>query len=305
MDCPIRLPQISTLPVLLVLLLLSSILVSPADAQTSPNGPYLGQTPPGKTPAVFGQGFISSDAHEFSFSTNPEATEIYFSRGTGENNIKQIMVTRLVDGIWTDPAPLFPDFADEHFEPCVAPDGRHLYFMAFHAVEGQARPDCDMFRSDRAGAGWGTPYRLDAPFNPSGSMFASVSRDGAVYTTDPKSGGTDIARARPAGAGFAAYENLGAPINTPGPEMYPFVAPDESFLLFNRMAAGRRPLMVSFKLQSGDWSEPQEIPLGMEGGSPFVSRDGKYLFFTAGKRPADIYWVDFNIVRSLMPASSR
>ena len=270
-----------------------------------PTGPYLGQTPPGKTPVVFAPGLVSTDAHEFGFSMNPEGTEIYFSRGTGETNIKQIMVARLVNGVWIEPAVLFPDFPGEQFEPCVTPDGRYLYFMAFLPGDGTRRPDIDMYRAERKGDGWGTPYRLGPPFNTGGSMFPSVTRDGVVYATDPKSGGNDIALARPTADSFGPYENLGAPINTAAPEAYGFIAPDESFLIFCRMAPTGGGLMVSFLMPDRTWSEPQQIPIGMNGGTPFVSRDGKYLFFVAGRMPSDIYWVDFDIVRALKPKDAQ
>jgi hypothetical protein len=204
-------------------------------------GPYLGQNPPGMTPEVFGPGIVSTDAHEFALSMNPDATEIYFSRGEGPNNIKQIMVTRLEGDGWTTPAPLFPDFPTEQFEPSVTPDGKHMHFMAFHVTEGQPMPGLDMYRTDREGTGWGKPYHLGAPFNPSSSMFCSFTNDGTVYTTDSrsggmtiarkdgtvqkteaKSGGLDIARTRPTEDGFGPYENLGKPINTDSTEMYPF-----------------------------------------------------------------------------------
>jgi hypothetical protein len=157
-------------------------------------GPYLGQNPPGMTPEVFGPGIVSTDAHEFALSMNPDATEIYFSRGEGPNNIKQIMVTRLEGDGWTTPAPLFPDFPTEQFEPSVTPDGKHMHFMAFHVTEGQPMPGLDMYRTDREGTGWGKPYHLGAPFNPSSSMFCSFTNDGTVYTTDSRSGGMTIAR---------------------------------------------------------------------------------------------------------------
>jgi len=263
-------------------------------------GPYLGQDPPGMTPELFGPGIVSTDAHEFSISMNPEATEIYFSRGEGPNNTKKIMVTRLERDGWTTPAPLFPDFP-EQFEPGVTPDGQHLQFIAFHVTEGQSRPGLDMYRADRDGKNWGKPYHLGAPFNPSHSMYCSFTNDGTVYTTDPQTGGLDIARTKPTKDGFGPYENLGKPINTDGPEMYPFVAPDESYLLFCSMIEGRQVIMASFRMEDGTWSQPKEVPLGMNAGVPFVSRDGKYFFFTAGKMPSDIYWVDFEIVRKLKP----
>lgn len=295
-------------PTLLGLMVSIGALAASGSAQTPPahpSGPYLGQTPPGKTPVVFAPGIVSTGAHEFSFSTNSDATEIYFARGTGPNNVKQIMVTRQVNGVWTGQAPLFPDFQGEQFEPCVTPDGRYLYFMAFLQGDGQQRPSIDMYRAERKGNGWGKPYLLNSPFNPGGAMFPSVTRDGVVYATDTKTGNNDIARTRPTANGFGSFENLGAPINTDAMEAYSFVAPDESYIIFCRMAPAGGGMLVSFKTGDGKWSAPQQIPLGMHGGTPFVSRDGKYLFFVSGRMPSDLYWVSFDVVNDLRPGGNQ
>jgi Tol biopolymer transport system component len=261
-------------------------------------GPYLGQAAPGRTPKVFAPGFVSTGDHEFSCTFSPDGKEFYFARGTGPNNGKAIMVTRLVDGIWTAPARAFPSFENEHFEPHITPDGKTMYFMGFNPVAGKPRPDIDLFRVERTDTGWGTVQHMGQPFNPAGCMFATTTRGGAIYTTDAKAG--DIVRSVPAQGGYRPFENLGAPINTEAFEAYPFIAPDESYLLYNVMSQTSGGLMVSFRGEDGKWSAPKKVELGMMGGSPSVSPDGKYLFFVSG-RPGEIYWVDMEIVRSLKP----
>lgn len=55
-------------------------------------------------------------------------------------------------------------------------------------------------------------------------------------------------------------------------------------------------------MNSGRWSEPRAIDLGMPAGLPFVSPDGKYLFFTAGERgKSDIYWVEAGFIDRIIP----
>jgi Tol biopolymer transport system component len=50
----------------------------------------------------------------------------------------------------------------------------------------------------------------------------------------------------------------------------------------------------------GTWTEPRAIDLGMPAGTPAVSPEGKYLFFTAGERGnSDIYWVDAKLFEAL------
>lgn len=282
------------------------------------SGPYLGQEPPGLTPRIFAPEFVSGKDHEFSCTMNPEATEFYFARGTGDRNRKSIMVTRLQDGAWTPPAPARLDVESEAFEPHITPDGHRMYFMGFKTKSGGGMPDIDMFYTEREGEGWGAVAHLGAPFNPARSMFASVTRSGTIYTvwteimeTEKRDDGTVLARpvnsgivrSRPVDGGYSDYDVLGPPLEGKLPRMYPFVDPDESYLLFVVLRDPRgqeRDLMVSFRTENGLWGEPRRVDLGMPAGCPFVSRDGKYLFFTSG-RPGDIYWASSKVFLRLRP----
>ena len=73
------------------------------------------------------------------------------------------------------------------------------------------------------------------------------------------------------------------------------MAPDLSYLIFsgNRPEGyGQGDLYISFKDEAGKWGEA--VNMGPEFNNqghqlcPFVSRDGKYFFFTSEQ---DIYWV--------------
>jgi hypothetical protein len=274
----------------------------PASAQTPAlNGPYLGQDPPGLVPSVFAPDFVSTDAHEFSCAFSPDAKEFYFARGTGPNNIKEIMVTRLSKNGWTVPEPALPMFNGESFEPRVTPDGKQLFFMGFEPLPGGGRPPINMYCAERVADRLENVRALGEPFNPMKSMFVSFAANGTIYTTDPETKGCDIARSRLVDGVYQKYENLGVPINTDKPEVYPFVAPDESYVLYCQMA-GQGPdsakLMASFRQKDGSWGVPAAVELGMKAGAPTVSPDGKYLFFVSGKPgQGDIYWVDFEVVR--------
>lgn len=278
--------------------------VSKAEA---PKGPYLGQKPPGTKPEVFGPGFISTDAHEFSCSFTPDGSEFYFARRDPELGFPVVMATRMVDGAWTKPE--IAPFVERSmsFEPIVTPDGKRLYFMSGKPVPGQAGPPMNICYVERENTGWGAAKNAGAPFNPAKAMFISMTAGGTIYTTDISSGpGSErVAVTRKGGEAYGALEKLGPPVNDGTQRMYPFVAPDGSYLIFN----ARRPnetlksvLMISFRTADGGWSEPRLVDLGREAGTPFVSRDGKYLFFTAGERgKSDIYWVSADVVESLRP----
>lgn len=127
-----------------------------------------------------------------------------------------------------------------------------------------------------------------------------MTRTGTVYYSaryDRGLGSSDIYRSRWQNGAYAAPELLPEPVNSKGPEFDPYIAPDESFIIF----AGIRPaapesvdLYISFRSpgadgQSGTWTEP--ISMGERVNSdafefcPIVSPDGQYFFFTSEKTP--------------------
>jgi len=81
----------------------------------------------------------------------------------------------------------------------------------------------------------------------------------------------------------------------------PFIAPDESYLLFcsNRQNPEKElcHIYVSFKNKNGDWGNPVDLSLKMNFARsskfPYISPDDKFLFFSSGKI---IYWIDSKIL---------
>jgi hypothetical protein len=135
------------------------------------------------------------------------------------------------------------------------------------------------------------------------AMYVSVTRAGELYTTDISQGmGREgIGVARPVQGAYPAIERLGAPVNAGAANLYPFVAPDGSYLVFTRReggSGGPTALHVSFRGADGSWGEPAPVALGMSAGVPYVSPDGRYLFFTAGERGrSDIWWVSAEVLK--------
>jgi len=64
---------------------------------------------------------------------------------------------------------------------------------------------------------------------------------------------------------------------------------------------GDDDLYVTFKTEEGSWSDPvhmgNEINTNKSENRPYVSPDGKYLFYASTRRGnRDIYWVDARII---------
>ena len=100
---------------------------------------------------------------------------------------------------------------------------------------------------------------------------------------------------------------LGAAINSEQYEADVFISPDESYIIFcstRENGFGRGDLYVSFKNFDGTWSKT--INMGAEINSsnyeycPFVTKDGKYLFYTSNQ---DIYWVSTDIIKKIKEKS--
>lgn len=276
--------------------------------QGGPQGPYFGQTPPGPTPQVFAPGFVSTAAHEFACSFTPEGREFYFTRRASPQSPTLIMVSRMVNGTWTEPeAAAFNDQAARmSFEPMVTPDGRRLYFSSDKPLDGAAPggpPTLNIRYVEREGEGWSRPRNPGPPFNPMRTMYVSVTGAGTIYATDISAGmGREgIGVARLVGGAYPAIERLGAPINVGSGNMYPYISPDEQYLVFTRRQGGpggATSLYVSFRNPDGSWAEPRALDLGMSAGAASVSPDGRYLFFSGGERGrGDIYWVSADVLR--------
>lgn len=276
-----------------------------------PRGDYLGQPPPGTTPAVFAPGFVSTDAHEFACSFTPDGREFYFTRRDPQRGFPCIMVTRCADGTWSEP--IVAAFAGEQpaFEPQVTPDGRRLYYTRMLPGQAGGPPGMELWVVERDGDGWGGARDAGPQFNPMKAMFATTTLDGTLYTTDVSQGpGTEgIAVSRLADGQYQPLARLGPPINTGTNDMYPCIAPDGSRLVFCSQRPGvsaGKGLMVARRQADGAWSEPRPVELGMAAGTPHVSPDGRYLFFTGGERgKGDIYWVSAAVLDEAPPAAGR
>ena len=275
-------------------------------------GSYLGQKPPGMKAEVFAPGIVSTGEHEFSCSFTPDAKEFYFTRMDTTHKSTLIMATRLEDGRWTKPEVVPFVESTLSFEPRVTVDGKRLYFMWGKPVPDQKGMPMNIWYVERQGKTWGAPQNPGSPFNPTNTMYVSTTLDGTVYTTDISEGpGAEyIGVARLVDGKYQKLELLGPPINVGARDMYPFIAPDESYLLFNSRRQSdvtRSGLFISFRQKDGTWGEPLGVDVGLETGLPLVSPDGKFLFFTAGERgKSDIYWVDAKVLkRSRLEAAAK
>ncbi len=91
-----------------------------------------GERPPGLTPQLFAPGLVSTGGFERDLAITPDGREIYFGVAGPAYQYSAVVVTRLVDGRWTEPE-VAPGFEDPRYlglEPALSPDGNTLYFLS-------------------------------------------------------------------------------------------------------------------------------------------------------------------------------
>ena len=273
---------------------------------------YLGQAPPGTTPERFAPGIISmAGAIHGSIAFNRDASEIYWTLQPSDflENPPRIMCVRKTDRGWTEPAAV--PICDENGagEISISPSGDRLFFSSrrplprdwgYQPQRGSREWGVGkIWYADREGGNWGKPHILEKEIN-QGLEGVSATNEGTLYSSG-------IRRIKKTADGWGSIERLGPPleITKPGGQFkggHPYVAPDESFIIFNDDWPGHKGygIFVSFRDSTDSWSRPMNIfaEMGIErGGSvPVLSPDGKYLFYFMGE---GIWWVDAKIIKEL------
>jgi Tol biopolymer transport system component len=286
-----------------------SILFSPCNPQDDfpvLKGPYLGQKPPGMTPELFAPGIISrEDTREFAITFSPDGRECFFTRSLTDNFI---ITTKEVNGKWADPD--IADFSGKNldFEPHITPDGNRLIFGSNRPLPGSEKAiGFPQFYCEKADSGWSSPKPLGSPFKDRFVMYVSVTNDGTIYFTGNENGKDGIYMSKCRDGQYQAPVALGENINYLPSSAHPFISPDESYLIYDAESQeGNVDLFISFKKKDGTWTKSvslgEKLNTDLNEMVAFVSRDGKYLFFSRLKPgKGDIYWVDAKIIERLKP----
>jgi Tol biopolymer transport system component len=278
-----RTKRLASLPALALAVWLSSSVVSDF------RGDYLGQKPPGETPALFAPGLISTQRMEHgSPAFSPDGREIYWSSLSENPTRSDILVMKREKNGWTSPCSA-PFSSGQHvdFNPVFSPDGRRLYFRSVRPIESGSPPGAmNLWFVEREAEGWTEPRPLDRRVNTGRMTSCSVTREGRLYFSSMTDAGCDIYSSDFKDGRYAEPVKLDAPINTGHIDIDPFIAPDESYLMFesNRPGGyGSFDIYVSFRQKDGAFGPPVNLGDRINSASleamPMVSPDGKYCFF--------------------------
>ena len=273
-------------------------------------GSYMGLEAPGTTPKMFAPNFISTEEQEFGSVFNKAGTEFYFGVDVGKRN--EIRFTELRDGKWTTPKTIISHERYNYNDPFLSNDENRLYFISKRALDGKGKvKDVDIWYVERTANGWSEPINAGTNINTAGDeYYISFTDTGTMYFASNGHARSDTTRidhdiyyAEVVDNEFQKPVRLDAAVNTMAYEADVFVAPDESYLVFcstREGGMGRGDLYISFKNTEGTWTQAKNMGAAINTEHyeycPFVTKDGKYLFYTSNQ---DIYWVSTEIIEEL------
>ncbi len=304
--------------ILFTFIIILSISVNFCTKKSSSTGPdnnprevydkYFYQVPPGDVPQLFAENIVSTSAQEFGITFSADGKECFFTRHEG---ISKIMTAKKIDDLWPNPATANFSGSYVDLEPMFNPDGSKLFFGSRRPV-----PDIELeinfhqWYVERDGDSWMDPVPLEQPFLDIFVMYPSITSDGTIYFTggpieDGEAVTQYIAYSNFNGLNYEPVEVLNDSINRFYWSAHPFIAPDESYLIYDAPVSSynlTNDLYISYRDESGNWTKSiklnEEINTPDNEICPFVTADGKYLFFT---RQGDIYWVDASFIEAMRP----
>jgi hypothetical protein len=249
---------------------------------------------PDVTPKVLAPDVLCTGDDESHASVFPDGRTLYFLKNTPSFDFYTIVYSELRDGKWSRPrtAPFSGRYADADI--VFTADGRRAYFVSARPVNGQPREDMEIWTVERDARGnWGEPRHVDELSSPTDEWFPNLTADGTIYFGSDRPGGvggTDIWRARFVNGKFQPPQNVGAPVNSKGDEIEPFISADERTLIVaarNRGdAVGAYDLYVAQR-RGERWDTPRHPgpPINSTGWdfAPRLSPDGKIFIFTSNR----------------------
>ncbi len=267
------------------------------DSETIVLNDILGQEPPGVVPEAFAPSLVTTPGWESSGVFTPDMKEFYFIREVKidqENSKQEFVVFKYTDNQWQETV-----VSDRVGQPYIAPDGKTMHLGR-------------RFK-ERTQTGWSDVKDLGMPFDSLSIMRLTASAKGTYFFDEFKRDFTgDIRYSRLVDGKHEEPKLLNKNINS-GKSFHPFIAPDESYLIFDGKREGGygdSDIYISFRTKDGSWDDAinlgDKINTEAWEASASVTPDGKYLFFNRNigsdkYENVDIYWVDAKIIENLRP----
>lgn len=267
---------------------------------------------PNDVPEIFAPELISlQERWEGNANFSPDGTEFYFNVFSDSMKTKKIYWSKKDNGKWQEPKELSEIGGFDNWEPFLSYSGDELYFVSSRRP---GTPDWNgrIWRANRnLNKGWDAPYLMDWGIETdNGLWFPNTSR----INTEIIYFGGNLEEHAASGMGDLYFIDLSTreitnlqPLNSSAEDWDPFIAPDESFILWasdREGGFGGTDLYISFKKEGGGWDKPMNMGDKINSPdyevAPRISSDGKVLFFDRPKNgEQDIYWISSDVIETL------
>ena len=268
-----------------------------AQSSDAPGIPYLDQNKPGLIPHAFAPGIVTTGRWEYGGTFSPDMSEFHLLREDAAG-VMWHNVFEFREGRWHERV-----LSQRRGQPFISPDGTTMHLGRRYRLQSESTGD---------ESGWSEVERLGGPFEDYLTMRLTASEYGTYFLDEVGSEDGDgrIRYSRVVDGVREAPQLASEAINTGTWLAHPFIAPDESYLLWDGRREGGfgdSDIYVSFRKEDGSWGDA--INLGDKINTPAweasasVTPDGKYLFFNrdVGDQNVDIFWVDAQVLWDLKP----
>lgn len=231
---------------------------------------YLGQKPPGLIPKLFAPGIVSTKEHrETEVLFLPDMRELSFTRSGGKYKEPTWLVMQHKDNHWSRKPISSTDIKKykERFSPSVS------------------------------------EMKNIEPFKDIPIVGFSTSSKGTYYfyVLDLKDGSGHLSYSRLIDGKYEKPIKMSKAINRGKYIAHPFIAPDESYLMWDAEKDDENTpdIYISFRNKDGSWGKAinmgDTINTGAYEQRPKVTPDGKYLFFLRAdkkvRKDGSSYWI--------------
>ncbi|MDN5201306.1 hypothetical protein QQ008_08035 [Fulvivirgaceae bacterium BMA10] len=291
------------------------------DPRLSPKD-FLESLEPDSIPKIFLPDVVSTGLHEHNGILSPEMDRLYYT--VSDTNFTNFRVLQMPLKSNLKDMPTIASFSGEYTDHAVSfsPDGNVMYFSSTRPQRNLQ--DWDLWYSNKTDSSWNAPQKMSGSVNTNlWESHASVTRHGSIYFQANYDGGGynfDIYVTHEENNTYKASEKLSSAVNSELIEATPFIAPDESYIIFtsyNRADGyGDADLYISFKNENKQWTTAMNmgptVNSVFEESNPNVSADGAYFFFsskrvlddqkgqnTFGNGSMDVYWMKADIIEQL------
>ncbi|MCR9063681.1 MAG: hypothetical protein NXI00_06930 [Cytophagales bacterium] len=257
---------------------------------------YFGYKPPGLVPELFIPKESTSTDWKLGNTDSLDMDEFYFTY-TGDNPFEPLVVVYRNEG---------NSYQVNKYGFNHNPSDSNILYSRWNYIE-------------RTDSGWSKIKSLGPMFEREdwGIMVMSVSSKGTLVFDDYKS--NDVIRmSRIINGKHEEPKLLAKHINTGKWTCHPFIAPDESFLIWGserEEGYGKSDNYISFRQQDDSWGPAinmgDKINSELEENGAHLTPDGKYLLFSRHEEKvredgttyyeSKQYWVDARIIETLRP----